>query len=49
MKKMVRKNQRRSSDMSWWIWALIGVGGAALVITARELPAIRRYLKMRKM
>jgi hypothetical protein len=39
--------------MSWWLWQIIALGGAVLLVvlavTARELPAIRRYLKMRSM
>lgn len=38
-----------SDGMDWWAWALIGVGGLALLAVSREIPAIRRYWKMKAM
>ncbi len=35
--------------MRWWGWLLIGVGALVLATTARELPAIRRYVNMKRM
>lgn len=39
--------------MSWWLWEIIVLAGVVmlvvLAVTARELPAIRRYLRMKSM
>jgi hypothetical protein len=39
--------------MSWWLWEIVILAGlaalAALIITIRELPSIRRYLRLRSM
>ena len=52
MPKDESSNQRDSS-MSWWLWEIIILAGVALLavlaITARELPSIRRYLRMKSM
>lgn len=37
------------SGMGWWAWLLVGLGGLALLAVAREVPAARRYWKMRQM
>lgn len=41
--------EERRNGMDWWGWVLIGIGGLALLAVSRELPAARRYWKMRKM
>lgn len=35
--------------MSWYWWVLIGIGALLLVMFFKELPAIRRYLRMKSM
>lgn len=35
--------------MSWYAWLLIVVGAVGVFVLLFELPAIRRYLRMKKM
>lgn len=44
----VQPEQRRD-DMDWYWWVLLGVGVIALIGAAREIPAIRRYMRMKSM
>lgn len=39
----------REVAVAWWGWVLVGIGVVAGLTIARELPALRRYLKMRSM
>ena len=35
--------------MRWWIWALIVLAVIGVVILLKELPALRRYQKIKSM
>lgn len=39
--------------MTWWLWEIVVLTGVvalvALVVTIRELPSIRRYLRIKSM
>ena len=46
-------SDERGGSMSWWLTEILVLTGiaalVALVVTVREIPSIRRYLRIRSM